>query len=129
MRLKKVILNRFCGFNEFEIDIGEFTVLVGPNNGGKTTILRAVKFGLDAVRIGFGDQANPNYGPWSDRSHRFALDPVARRLGLVQLDQLYHGRVRREATSVSLLFEREQGEVCVEAVCESANNNITLRVG
>jgi predicted ATP-binding protein involved in virulence len=53
MFLKKIVLNRFCGFTDFALDVTDFTVLVGPNNGGKTTVLRAVKFALDALRLTF----------------------------------------------------------------------------
>jgi predicted ATPase len=49
--LKKLSLNRFCGFSAFEVEFQPFTVLVGPNNGGKSTILRAIKMGCDAVEI------------------------------------------------------------------------------
>ena len=40
MRLLEVRLSNFCGFSSFRLPLGEFNVLVGPNNGGKTTILR-----------------------------------------------------------------------------------------
>lgn len=128
MRLKKVILKRFCGFKEFELEIGDFTVLVGSNNGGKTTLLRAIKFGLDAFRIGFGDQEKPNYGQWQAPTHRLGLAPVASRLSQLQIDQLYFVRRRREPSWVTLTFERGTDEVQVEAECESAHDNITLRV-
>jgi ABC-type transport system involved in cytochrome c biogenesis ATPase subunit len=41
----------FCGFSRFQIDLQPLTVLVGPNNGGKTTILRAVKFLTDCLEL------------------------------------------------------------------------------
>ena len=49
--LKKLSLNRFCGFSAFEVEFQPFTVLVGPNNGGKSTILRAIKLAYNAVDI------------------------------------------------------------------------------
>lgn len=47
----KLELSDFCGFSRFQIDLQPLTVLVGPNNGGKTTILRAVKFLSDCLQI------------------------------------------------------------------------------
>jgi len=42
MQLRALHLERFCGFENFRIEFQECTVLIGPNNGGKTTILRAL---------------------------------------------------------------------------------------
>jgi predicted ATP-dependent endonuclease of OLD family len=49
--LKRVVLTNFGGFAQFSVDFDKFTVLVGPNNGGKTTLLRAIKFVHDAMHL------------------------------------------------------------------------------
>ena len=59
MLLRKVALRSFCGFKEFALAVGDFSVLVGPNNGGKTTVLRAIKFAMDAFREYFGGNLRP----------------------------------------------------------------------
>jgi predicted ATPase len=48
---ERLELINFCGFSRFQIDLQPLTVLVGPNNGGKTTILRAVKFLTDCLEL------------------------------------------------------------------------------
>ncbi len=53
---EKLELRDFCGFSSFNMPLQPLTVLVGPNNGGKTTILRAVKFLTDCL-----DLALPSY--------------------------------------------------------------------
>jgi predicted ATPase len=44
-------MENFCGFSEFAIHFDGLTVLVGPNNGGKTTALRAVRFLVDTLDL------------------------------------------------------------------------------
>ncbi|MFM4983551.1 MULTISPECIES: ATP-dependent nuclease [Aeromonas] len=47
MKLKKLIIRNFRGIGFAEIDIENFTTLVGPNNIGKSTILNAIHILLD----------------------------------------------------------------------------------
>ncbi|MCF7363586.1 ATP-dependent endonuclease [Vibrio sp. A1-b2] len=47
MKLKKLVINNFRGIKFAEIDIENFTTLVGPNNIGKSTILNAIHLVLD----------------------------------------------------------------------------------
>ncbi|EOD9423224.1 ATP-dependent endonuclease [Vibrio campbellii] len=47
MKLKKLIINNFRGIGFAEIDLENFTTLVGPNNIGKSTILNAIHLVLD----------------------------------------------------------------------------------
>ncbi|RLE62584.1 MAG: hypothetical protein DRJ47_10440, partial [Thermoprotei archaeon] len=42
MMIKKVTLRNFRGIAKGEIDLEPLTILVGPNNSGKTTILEAL---------------------------------------------------------------------------------------
>jgi len=42
MRLKSLFLKDFCGLPQLDLEFGEFTILIGPNGIGKTTILNAV---------------------------------------------------------------------------------------
>lgn len=51
MKLKRLRLVSFCGFKDFTLDLGPLTVLVGPNNGGKTTLLRGIQFALYAIQL------------------------------------------------------------------------------
>ncbi|MEH6509567.1 ATP-dependent nuclease [Halopseudomonas aestusnigri] len=47
MKLEKLIVRNFRGIGFAEIDINNFTTLVGPNNIGKSTILNAIHLVLD----------------------------------------------------------------------------------
>lgn len=47
MKLVKLIISNFRGIGFAEIDIENFTTLVGPNNIGKSTILNAIHLVLD----------------------------------------------------------------------------------
>jgi ABC-type lipoprotein export system ATPase subunit len=40
-RLRRVWVRNFKGFQSFEISLGDFNVLAGPNNSGKSTLLQA----------------------------------------------------------------------------------------
>ncbi|MFF4468686.1 ATP-dependent endonuclease [Streptomyces sp. NPDC001599] len=54
--LKKLRLNHFKGFAEFEINFGQEVVLVGPNNAGKSTIISALR--LAAEEVSFARRRN-----------------------------------------------------------------------
>ena len=47
MKLVKLKISHFRGIGFAEIDIENFTTLVGPNNIGKSTILNAIHLVLD----------------------------------------------------------------------------------
>lgn len=46
MKLKKLKIVRYRQLKDVEVEFGPLTVLVGPNGCGKSTILRAIDFGL-----------------------------------------------------------------------------------
>ena len=46
--IKKIELKRFKKFEHSIIEIGEFSVLVGENSSGKTSVLQAVNLALNA---------------------------------------------------------------------------------
>lgn len=43
MKIKNIRLERFRQFSDTAVAVGDFNVLVGPNNCGKTTILHAIR--------------------------------------------------------------------------------------
>ena len=128
MFLKSVTLEHFWGFPAtFTVNISDFTALVGPNNGGKTTVLRAIKFTTDALRLYFGDGEEPIYGHmnsnWVGPSPR-----VIGRLGVKDSTQFFFDRSRRAESRVSLAFQDEAGVVTVTATCLTSSNEIRLSV-
>ena len=46
MRIKQVTISNFRSIRHAEIDLGATTVLIGPNNAGKTAILEAIRIAL-----------------------------------------------------------------------------------
>jgi energy-coupling factor transporter ATP-binding protein EcfA2 len=127
MFLKSATLDHFWGFPEtFAVDFQEFTTLVGPNNGGKTTVLRAIKFATDALRIYFGDEDGPNYGQLEGGGWQLGLAPAAQRQGVMDLTQFFFGRSRRTHSRVSLAFQDQAGVVTLEVSCLPQHNNIQL---
>lgn len=127
MRLKRVSLTRFCGFSNFDVDLGDFTALVGPNNGGKTTVLRAIKFALDAVRL-FFEEKQPYLKRFDERNNQMPLAHVAPRLSVVDLSLLYFGKDRQTSSEVSLTFDRAGIDLVIRAVCAPNRDDLQLDV-
>ncbi len=51
MRLSRLKIENFRGISELEIEFErDMTVIIGENNTGKTSILEALRFGLDAIK-------------------------------------------------------------------------------
>ena len=46
MRLSRVEIRNFRSIRHVVVDLGQTTVLVGPNNAGKTAILDAIRIAL-----------------------------------------------------------------------------------
>jgi putative ATP-dependent endonuclease of the OLD family len=59
MEIRKFRVERFRSITSASLDLSTMTVLVGPNNEGKSNILRAMVLGMDAL-VGF---ARTNTGP------------------------------------------------------------------
>ncbi len=55
MKLKQVNITNFRGIKNAVIDIEDFTTLIGPNNIGKSTILRAIKLVLNNEKPSIDD--------------------------------------------------------------------------
>jgi len=60
MRLSKLTIRNFKGIRELSIDIENISILIGPNNVGKSTVLQAIKM--------FGSSQKP------DRKHFYKHD-------------------------------------------------------
>src|SRR5437867_1779353 len=110
MLLRQVKLTNFCGVQSCAADVGQFTTLVGPNNGGKTTLLRAIEFALTAFRMYFGDGDEAQYNQLSGNWH-VALTSVATRLGVQDRSSFCFGRTQAPGTEVLLTFHQPQGEI------------------
>jgi len=53
MRLTRITIEGFRGIRDLQLDFDrDITVLIGENNSGKTSILDAIRFGLDTIKSG-----------------------------------------------------------------------------
>jgi hypothetical protein len=75
--IKTVRLANFKGFSDFEVNLGRFNVLVGGNNSGKSTILRAVRLAYELTKLHFRRQKGINAVFFPGRSVPKSLLPVA----------------------------------------------------
>ena len=46
MRIKRILIENFRCINHLDVELGDTTVFIGPNNVGKTAILDAVRIVL-----------------------------------------------------------------------------------
>jgi len=60
MHIQQLHLTNFKGFSDFTVECHPFTVLAGPNSGGKTSILHAIQLLDDVFRFAFGNSDNLN---------------------------------------------------------------------
>ncbi len=75
--IKTLRLANFKGFSNFEVDFGRFNVLVGGNNSGKSTILRAIRLAYELAKLHFGRQKGIYADFIQGRSVPKSLLPVA----------------------------------------------------
>jgi len=45
-KIKTIRLKRFKQLEEFDLDLGDTTVLIGSNNAGKSSVLQALHFAV-----------------------------------------------------------------------------------
>ena len=130
MLLKRVVLNNCFGFpKEYATSLDQFTVLVGPNNGGKTSVLRAIQFAMDAFRVYFGTGHEPNLSkPKENRDWVLNLNDATRRLGIQDIDHLYYGRSRNTSPAVTLSFEGTGGRAELAVGCPSGREQVQINL-
>lgn len=101
-------LKSFKGFEDFEISLGPFNVLVGANNSGKSSVLRAIRLGFELTRLHFDRYRDDKAVFLPGRSVPRALLPVA------QLRDLWPGgRMRAGNTWIrsTIGMELKQGHL------------------
>jgi len=50
--LERIHCRNYRGFRLFDTELSAVTALLGPNSSGKTTVLQAIRFACDALRLG-----------------------------------------------------------------------------
>lgn len=71
--LTKVAIKNFKSLRDVQIDLERFTVFVGPNASGKTSILQSLELLCLLYRIEFPQQLNPQFIPYRTRG---VTDPI-----------------------------------------------------
>lgn len=68
MLLEELHLVSFKGFRDFHLNCLPFTCLIGPNNGGKTSILEAIRLLHEFIVFVFGRNEKPDFNNirWND---------------------------------------------------------------
>ena len=75
--IRTLRLENFKGFTKFEIGFGRFNVVVGGNNSGKSTLLRAVRLAYELTRLHYARQKGVNAEFYQGRSVPKSFLPVA----------------------------------------------------
>ncbi len=123
MEIRAFRVERFRSISTASLDLGDLTVLVGPNNEGKSNILRAMVLGMDALS-GF---ARTNTGP------KYQLRAGLR--GPVDYDWErdfpLHGRDgSKKTTAFEFEFQLSESEVdeFTSIIGSKINGNLRVRV-
>ncbi len=107
--IKRIRLRRFKAFEDFRIDFGAKSILVGPNSAGKSTIVAALRASAAMLRHARARK------PKSYRSDRkgwymsYDFDPAQLELEAENLRHEFH---RERETRVEVSF-REKGQLNV----------------
>jgi predicted ATPase len=81
MVISRLYVENIFGFKKFQLPLTPFTVLVGLNNGGKTSLLRTLRFAIDAIQPA-------TFGP-----RQFDLQAIFNKNGISNPDALRFGHV------------------------------------
>jgi len=112
MRLSKIRVSNFRSFNDLEVELGDFNVLIGANASGKSNFIEILRFLRDMVRDGLENAISKQGGP--EYLTNFGLGPkMPVRLEVVGenqpsvdlgiLDSLFVWRTTSEGLKVGLL--------------------------
>ena len=113
--LERLELSNYKGFRAFEIALGKTTLLVGPNNAGKSTILEALRGCTGMIRHAsrWRPKAESDWRRETLRVHELPDDPFG-----LELQNLRHNFAERE-TSIRLFLT---GDLQVTAVWPQASD-------
>lgn len=136
--LTNLRIRNFKQFDDVEIELGPVTVLIGPNNSGKTTILQAlalwyaglIKLSTTEVGRPWDDSWSDDFGPWGVILNRYDLlsiptpnanllwrDAKTRNSHSIQIDISVEGLTNWEL-SLQYLSSNEESFWCVPPLSE-----------
>jgi|GEM_PF-1714791 len=103
MRIKSITLERFRQFQRSTIHFGEYNVIVGPNNSGKTTVLHGIRafFSLMKGHVRFeGNPPKPTY-------HRRFLSSAEEVVPTPDQRELWYGKKAGSGCKITVEFSDE----------------------
>ncbi len=61
MHLEELVIHNFRGFKDYTLKLKPFTVLIGENNSGKTSVLQAIQLVYESIQVLFGGGEHPRF--------------------------------------------------------------------
>jgi len=124
MKIKRIRIENLLSYDEFELEFPDFTVIVGPNNVGKTNILRVLEF----VRNLLNKSIN------GDELDELLHDPEKRRAKVEIYLELSDDEINYIRKIISWCLAREverakEGEVSFELNIDYAESRIKKLLG
>ncbi len=101
MKIKRICLQRFRQFADTTFEVGEFNVLVGPNNCGKTSVLHAIRAFFLLMHGHVTVQGDP---PVADYHRRF-LSGAEEIAPTPDIRELWHHLQAGKALTISVTFD------------------------
>ena len=101
MRIKKIRLQRFRQFADTTFEVGEFNLLVGPNNCGKTSLLHAIRAFFLLMNGHVRIEGDP---PVADYHRRF-LSGAEEVAPTPDIKELWYGLQAGKALTISVTFD------------------------
>jgi predicted ATPase len=107
MKISKINIHNLLGFRDFSVEFGELNVLVGPNNGGKTGVMKLLWLAIETLNA--FQRPQPHL---MGRIEPTAIN-IQQQLSKVGLDiaKLFYQKKNREKAALELEIETTQGSV------------------
>ncbi len=134
--LKSIAFDNFRGFRSFEAAIRPVTALLGPNSSGKTTVLHAIRFGCDALRLAVQSDQHARLRAAKNRGHEVVvadglLVDYAQLLALSDWRALFTDQKVGEGIALKVELGFDDGDplqsIAVRLVC-ARNDQLKLSV-
>ena len=105
--IRRISVKRFKKFDKLECELQERTVIAGPNNSGKTTLLQAIATWSELGELWLENNADLVRDQKDGTYRRIEVDLAAfGTLALSSFDELWHNQETREAMSLRVIGDR-----------------------
>lgn len=124
--LRAVRIERFKSIEDVTLPLGRMTVLIGPNNSGKSSLLQAIQFGVSIVQSTFLDGASwgrRDYVSSTLSTQQLVYSPLRDVHALAR-----DGTLRQSAeTAIGIRFDTDEASTDIQ-VSRGKNRNIAVRI-